>query len=152
MPEYDLEPDLDQIAQAIARVEAATNDAEWRAAALAAAPLLARGSAALMEALARPAPAIVNANGDEALRAQRFARVKVAEMQLYHAAQVRAGRDAGNLYAALQPQIDAARAEFRERFLTGAHSAPDYLHNEIVRSLANREVGILGPGYPGPLA
>ena len=86
------------------------------------------------------------------LRARRFARVKVAEMQLYHSAAVRAGRASGDLYGALQREIDAARQEFRERFLTDSPPAADYLHQEIVRALANDDAAILGSTYPGPLA
>src|ERR1019366_6609169 len=44
------------------------------------------------------------------LRAQRFARVQVAEMRLKEAAAVHSGAAQKNLYAALRPRIDAARA------------------------------------------
>jgi len=85
------------------------------------------------------------------LRAQRFARVKVAELQLYQASEVKAGRAAGDLYTALRTHIDSAREAFRERFLSQAGVCADYLHAELVRTLANEDVAMLGPAYPGPL-
>ena len=86
------------------------------------------------------------------LRAQRFARVQVAQIQLYHGAQVKAGRAAGNVYEAVQSQMDAARDAYREKFLTPVNGTAYYLHGEFVRTLANDDAALLGPGYPGPLA
>jgi hypothetical protein len=73
-------------------------------------------------------------------------------MQLYQAEQVKRGRVASDLYGALQPFIDAARAIYRERFLTPPDEIPDYLHTELVSTLANDNAALLGPQYPGPLA
>lgn len=90
--------------------------------------------------------------------ALRFARVKIAEIQLYHAAAVKAGRALRDLYGSLKPHIDEARAEFRELFL-GHSSEPntasettDYLHAEMLHALAHDDATLLGPNYPGPLA
>ena len=85
------------------------------------------------------------------LRAQRFARVRVAEIQLYHAAAMKMGRLAGDVYTALKPQVDAARESYREKFLTPVNGTADYLHVEFVRTLANDDAALLGPEYPGPL-
>jgi hypothetical protein len=85
-------------------------------------------------------------------RALRFARVKVAEIQLYQASQVKSGRAARDLYGALGPHIDAARKAFRDRFLIPLNGVPDYLHQELVKTLANEDAVLLGPSYPGPLA
>ncbi|MGH9663501.1 MAG: hypothetical protein ACRD9L_03640 [Bryobacteraceae bacterium] len=86
------------------------------------------------------------------LRAQRFARVRVAEMRLYRGAAVEAGRAEGSLYAALQTEIDAARQNFRDQFFSSCPSMVDYLHVELVRTLAQDDGARLGPGYPGPMA
>ena len=86
------------------------------------------------------------------LKAQRFARVLVAEMVLYQDQQVKSGRAARDLYASLKPQIDEAREAYRASFLTISESLPDYLHHELVATLANGDVEVLGPDYPGPLA
>ena len=85
-------------------------------------------------------------------RALRFARVKVAEIQLYQASQVKSGRAARDLYGTLGPHIDLARKAFRDRFLIPLNGVPDYLHQELVKTLANEDAVLLGPSYPGPLA
>jgi hypothetical protein len=82
----------------------------------------------------------------------RFARVRVAEIRLYHAAAVKAGRASGDVYSALKSQMDAAREAYREKFLTPVNGTADYLHGEFVRTLANDDATLLGPAYPGPLA
>jgi len=85
------------------------------------------------------------------LRAQRFARVQVAQMRLFKADAVQSGRSQHNVYAELQNAIDAARLAFRERFFTQCPSMLDYLHLEMVRTLANDDAELLGPDYPGPM-
>ena len=85
-------------------------------------------------------------------RALRFARVKVAEILLYQASQVRSGRAARDLYGTLGPHIDAARKAFRDRFLLPLDGVPDYLHQELVKTLAKDDAVLLGPSYPGPQA
>lgn len=85
------------------------------------------------------------------LRAQRFARVRVAEIQLYHAAAMRSGRASKNVYGSLKTHMDAARQAYRENFLTPTNGTADYLHAEFVRTLANDDAALLGPEYPGPL-
>ncbi len=86
------------------------------------------------------------------LTAQRFARVKVAELQLYHDHAVRAGRKNRRLYENLRLQIDDARGLFQDQFLQRPHKMADYLHLELVRTLANDDETLLGLEYPGPLA
>jgi hypothetical protein len=85
------------------------------------------------------------------LRGQRFARVQVSEMRLHQGQAVQAGRTRRDLYGALRDAIDAARARFREEYFTKCPSMVDYLHLELVRTLANDDVGALGKDYPGPL-
>jgi hypothetical protein len=85
------------------------------------------------------------------LKAQRFARVQVAEIRLYQSEEVKNGRAAHDLYTALKANIDSAREGFRRDFLTAAPTMVDYLHYELVRTLANNEPELLGPHYPGPL-
>ncbi len=85
------------------------------------------------------------------LRAQRFARVQAAEMRLYKSEAVARGRANRNLYSALKSEIDAARAAFREQFLDASPTMVDYLHQELVRTLAHEDAALLGKDYPGPL-
>lgn len=119
------------------------------AAALAEAERAFAGIAGVAEFLRSLAPPAVP---EKDLPAQRFARVRVAEIQLYHAAAMKTGRAAGDVYGALKAQMDAAREAYRESFLTPANGTADYLHAEFVRSLASDNAALLGPGYPGPLA
>lgn len=85
------------------------------------------------------------------LRAQRFARVKVAGMQLYHDDAVKAGRKTRRLYDNLKPHIDSARNQYREQFLSASRTMVDYLHVEMVRTLAKNDDALLGLEYPGSL-
>ncbi|MGC4048507.1 MAG: hypothetical protein QM757_02190 [Paludibaculum sp.] len=50
-------------------------------------------------------------------KAQRFARVRVAEMRLYQAQAVRQGREDGRLYLALRGEVDRGRTQFKHEFL-----------------------------------
>ena len=83
-------------------------------------------------------------------KAQRFARVRVAEMRLYQAQAVRNGRQQGQLYLALRGEMDRGRAQFKHEFMH-VPSMVDYFHLEVVRTLANDDVSLLGAEYPGPL-
>ena len=85
------------------------------------------------------------------LRAQRFARVQVAEMRLYEADAVQSGRTRGDLYGALRGRIDAARQHSHEQFFSRCPSMVDYLHLELLRTLAHDDADLLGKDYPGPL-
>jgi len=85
------------------------------------------------------------------LQAQRVARVKVAEMRLYQADTLRKGVFEANIYGRLGNEIDRARAEFLQSFLSKLQTMVDYLHLEILRSLAHDDNKLLGPDYPGPM-
>lgn len=85
------------------------------------------------------------------LRAQRHARVRVSQMRLSESEAVQTGRTRHNLYAGLQADIDTARTEFREKFFAPCPGMLDYLHLEIVHTLANEDAELLGPDYPGPM-
>jgi hypothetical protein len=136
--------------------------------------LLAQATAAVMEARQRPAapahdfvriepaaaaPASPAPDWDDLsaadrqlhLRAQRFARVKVAEMRLYRPDAVKAGRAQQDLYSALQDAIDEGREAFRQMFVTANKTMVDYFHLELVRTLANDNPAWLGGKYPGRL-
>jgi hypothetical protein len=111
-------------------------------------------SAALERRRATPAPEIPEGAIDEALllRAQRFARVRVAEIRLARSIQVVEGRATRRLYALLKEEIDAARAGYAREVLQASPFMPDYFHEEVVRVLANEDPAVLGDDYPGPLA
>jgi len=85
------------------------------------------------------------------LRAQRFARVQVAEIRLYQSEIVKKGRAAHDVYTSLKEEIDSAREAFRCEFLNASDSMVDYLHLDLVRTLANDDAEVLGKDYPGPM-
>jgi hypothetical protein len=85
------------------------------------------------------------------LRAQRFARVQVANIRLYKSEKVKNGRAAHDLYTSIKEEIDSAREVFRREFLDASDSMVDYLHLELVGTLANDDTDVLGRNYPGPM-
>jgi hypothetical protein len=84
------------------------------------------------------------------MRAQRFARVTVAEMQLAKPEACRAGRDQGDFYLFLNKEIDKAREIYRRQFMT-ISSMVDYLHLELVQTSLEGDKRKLGADYPGEL-
>ena len=85
------------------------------------------------------------------MRAQRFARVQVAEMRLYKDDAVKAGRRDANIYLRLRSEVDEARERYLAQFLDGQVHMRDYLHGELVETLAIDNPQLMGPDYPGPL-
>jgi hypothetical protein len=84
------------------------------------------------------------------IRARRFSRVAVAELQLARPDACRAGREQGGLYFLLAKEIDRSREIYRRHFMT-ISSMADYLHMELVQTAAEGDVSKLGADYPGPL-
>jgi hypothetical protein len=84
------------------------------------------------------------------LKAQRKARLRVAEMQIEHRQAVQRGRTKADLYGELREPIDRARDEFRREFLA-TPTMVDYLYLELIRGLAQGNDHLLGPSFPGPL-
>lgn len=78
--------------------------------------------------------------------ARRFARVLVSEIELYYQAEVAQGRVHKDLYARLKSPIQRSRRAYENRYgkmASGGES--DYFHEELVRSLAQNDVSLLGP-------
>jgi hypothetical protein len=84
------------------------------------------------------------------VRARRFARSKVAEMQLYRPEACRSGLAESNLYLFLKQEIDKSRETFRNQFMAGRPMV-DYLHHELLKQLANNDEVSLGADYPGQI-
>lgn len=107
-----------------------------------------------VEAASKPVPSIATLTKEDQdlhSRAQRFARVQVAEMRLYKSGAVKAGRAESRLYDSLRQDIDSGRESFYRQFIAGCPSMVDYFHLELVRTLANEDASLLGPDYPGSL-
>jgi hypothetical protein len=85
------------------------------------------------------------------LRAQRTARVRVAQIRISESEALRKGTQVRDIYTALRPSIDAARREFEQAYMSQTPSMVDYLHLEVVRSLAHGDSRSLGQNYPGPI-
>ncbi|HVW09572.1 MAG TPA: hypothetical protein VHC90_13370 [Bryobacteraceae bacterium] len=85
------------------------------------------------------------------LRAQRTARVRVAQIRISESGALRKGVQNRDIYQSLRHSIDTARGEFRKTYMTEPGMV-DYLHLEIVRSLAHDDEKLLGAEYPGPMA
>ncbi len=84
--------------------------------------------------------------------AVRFAKLLISEIELYGKAKVTEGRQNRDLYQRLKPDIERSRQTYEKRFSKTVASSHDYLHDEIVRILANNDISSLGPDYPGPTA
>ena len=85
------------------------------------------------------------------LRAQRFARVLVADLQLYRSQEIREGKRMRNLYGSLKEEIDKSREVYQRKFGQSLSTGIDYFHLELVRTLAGDQEALLGPDYPGPM-
>lgn len=101
--------------------------------------------------LAIPAPARIP-EPDQALhlKAQRYARVHIAQMLIDQYDAVEHGRRNRALYVYLKEPLEGQRQEFRRLYLDTCASMTDYYHEELVRTLANNDAELLGPQYPGP--
>ena len=84
--------------------------------------------------------------------AKRFAKLLVSEIELYNKPKVADGRKNKDLYKRLKSDIDRSRQTFQKRFSKPMPNQVDYLHDELVRLLANNDASLLGPEYPGPSA
>jgi hypothetical protein len=85
------------------------------------------------------------------LKAQRKARLRVAEMQIEYRHALQRGRGKADLYSELKQPIDLARDEFRKEFITASPTMVDYLYLELSRGLAQGNDQLLGASFPGPL-
>ncbi|MBM3747847.1 MAG: hypothetical protein FJW34_18830 [Acidobacteria bacterium] len=85
------------------------------------------------------------------LEARRFARVKVAEILVHEMPAVLRGREQADLYCELARIIDPARETFQQDYAAMCPSMRDYLHEELVGTLAQGDAARLGPDYPGAM-
>jgi hypothetical protein len=80
-------------------------------------------------------------------KAQRFARLLVDEIKLYNQAKVAEGRKHKDLYDRLKEDIDKSRSTFKKRYGNTVAANADYFQAELVRSLAEDDVSIMGPNF-----
>ena len=117
--------------------------------------LLARHAGRCLEALTarsaararagHPVPAtLVDVTKPDAEGAQRFARLLISEIKLYHEAQVDEGRRARDLRQRLHAHIERARQLYEERVPSDLRAHTDYFEQELVRTLADGDPILLG--------
>jgi hypothetical protein len=80
-------------------------------------------------------------------KAQRFARLLVDEIKLYNQAKVAEGRRNKDLYDRLKEDIDKSRASFQKRYDATVAASGDYFERELLRSLAEDDVSIMGLNF-----
>jgi hypothetical protein len=84
------------------------------------------------------------------VRAQRFSRVTVANMQLERPEACQAGRERGDFYLFLKNEIERARDSYRQQFMV-IPTMVDYLHLELIRTAVEGDEKKLGSEYPGQM-
>ncbi len=122
-----------------------------------AAPLVAEPAEVMEVASARAAaaPAVATdpladlstEDADLHRKAQRFARLLVDEIKLYNQAKVAEGRRNKDLYDRLKEDIDKSRGTFQKRYGSTVAASGDYFQNELLRSLAEDDLSIMGPNF-----
>ncbi len=80
-------------------------------------------------------------------KAQRFARLLVDEIKLYNQAKVAEGRRNKDLYDRLKEDIDKSRGTFQKRYGSTAAATSDYFEKELVRSLAEDDLSVMGANF-----
>ena len=86
-------------------------------------------------------------DADTHRKAQRFARLLVDEIKLYNQAKVAEGRRHKDLYDRLKDDIEKSRATFQKRYGSTAASSGDYFQKEVVRSLAEDDLSVMGATF-----
>ena len=86
-------------------------------------------------------------DADTHRKAQRFARLLVDEIKLYNQAKVAEGRRHKDLYDRLKEDIEKSRATFQKRYGNTAASSGDYFQKEVVRSLAEDDLTVMGGNF-----
>jgi len=82
-------------------------------------------------------------NAEEHASAQRYAKLLVCEIKLYHEADVVEGRRDRDLVARLGGEIAHARVMYEQRVPPHVRERADYFHDELVRTLANGDETLL---------
>jgi hypothetical protein len=94
-----------------------------------------------------PSGALSSEDQDIHRKAQRFARLLVDEVKLYNQAKVAEGRKHKDLYDRLKEAIEKSRSTFQKRYGNTVAASGDYFQHELVRSLAEDDVSIMGANF-----
>jgi hypothetical protein len=95
------------------------------------------------------APAAAASSEDQEIhrKAQRFARLLVDEIKLYNQAKVAEGRKHKDLYDRLKEAIEKSRTTYQKRYGNTVAASGNYFQHEVVRSLAEDDVSIMGANF-----
>jgi hypothetical protein len=104
-------------------------------------------AAAAPAAATDPLAGLSAEDADVHRKAQRFARLLVDEIKLYNQAKVAEGRRNKDLYDRLKEDIDKSRGTFQKRYGNTAAASADYLQQELLRSLAEDDISIMGSNF-----
>jgi hypothetical protein len=107
----------------------------------------ASAAASAPAAAADPFAGMSAEDADTHRKAQRFARLLVDEIKLYNQAKVAEGRRHKDLYDRLKEDIDKSRSTFQKRYGNTAAASGDYFQREVVRSLAEDDLSIMGANF-----
>jgi hypothetical protein len=80
---------------------------------------------------------------EEDASAQRYAKLLVSEIRLYHESDVLAGRREADLGTRLGGEIARARVLYDQRVPPHVRQRADYFRDELVRTLANGDASLL---------
>ena len=94
-----------------------------------------------------PVPSISPEDQETHRKAQRFARLLVDEIKLYNQAKVAEGRKNKDLYDRLKETIEKTRATYQKRYGSTVAASANYLQHEIIRSLAEDDLSIMGANF-----
>jgi hypothetical protein len=103
--------------------------------------------AAAAAAAADPFAGLSPQDADTHRKAQRFARLLVDEIKLYNQAKVAEGRRHKDVYDRLKADIEKSRSTYQKRYGNTAAASTDYFQQEIVRSLAEDDVSVMGANF-----
>ena len=92
-------------------------------------------------------PAASSEDQDTHRKAQRFARLLVDEVKLYNQAKVAEGRKHKDLYDRLKEAIEKSRSTYQKRYGNTVAASGGYFQHELVRSLAEDDVSIMGANF-----
>ena len=124
-------------------VAAVPVETEQPAMAAAAAAGTATAAAPAADAFAQMSPE----DADVHRKAQRFARLLMDEVKLYNQAKVAEGRKHKDLYDRLKEDIEKSRSTYTKRYGSTVAASADYFNAEVVRSLAEDNVALMGPNF-----
>lgn len=91
--------------------------------------------------------AVADEDTDVHRKAQRFARLLIDEIKLYNHAKVNEGRKHKDLYDRLKDDIEKSRATYQKRYGSTPAGGRDYFNQELIRSLAEDDISLLGGNF-----